>query len=96
MTSKRTLWVASVLIALTVLGGAGEKLLAQNFQIQPPPPRGVAAANWISISGNLGFVVQNEARTGDSGSVTGYFMVNRKGDWWRVTSVPAARPLGLE
>lgn len=94
MTGKKVLWVASVLVALTVLGTAGDKLLAQNFQVQPAPPPGVAAANWIFISGSSGFVVQKEARAPDA--VTGYFMVKRGETWWRVTSVPVARAVGLE
>ncbi len=80
MTAKKMLWVAGVLIAITVLVTGG-KLFAQNFQVQPAPPPGVAAANWISISGNSGFVVQKEARTPDA--VTGYFMVKRGATWWR-------------
>lgn len=84
MKTGTVFWAAGILSLLSVVAGAQSRGPAQNLAVQPPPPPGIAAANWISISGTLGFVVQKANRSEGVPSVSGYFMVKHENLWWRV------------
>ena len=93
MRTRTFFWVAGALCVLSAVAGAESKLSSENVALQPPPPTGINAANWISISGTLGFVVQKATRDRGGPSVSGYFMIKHQGLWWRVAAEPQAQPL---
>ena len=93
MKTRTILWAAGVLCFLAAVAGAQSKLAGENSTFQPPPPSGVNAANWISISGTLGFVVEKATRDRGAPAVSGYFMIKHQGIWWRVAAEPQAQHL---
>ena len=93
MKTGTFLWMAGALCVLSAVAGAESKLSSENTALLPPPPSGVNAVNWISISGTLGFVVQKATRDRGAPSVSGYFMIKHQGIWWRVAAEPKAQPL---
>ena len=93
MRTRKLFWVVGTLCVLSAVAGAESKISSENGAVQPPPPTGVKAANWISISGTLGFVVQKATHDRTGPSVSGYFMIKHQGLWWRVAAEPQAQPL---
>ena len=93
MRTRTFFWVACASCVLSAVAGAESKLSSENVALQPPPTTGINAANWISISGTLGFVVQKVTRDRGGPSVSGYFMIKHQGLWWRVAAEPQAQPL---
>ena len=93
MRTRTFFWVAGALCVLSAVAGAESKLSSENVALQPPPPTGINAANWISISGTLGFVVRKATRDRGGLSVSGYFMIKHQGQWWRVAAEPQPQPL---
>jgi hypothetical protein len=93
MKTRTVFWAAGVLCLLAAVAGAQSKLSGENLALQPPPPAGVNAANWVSISGTLGFVVQKATRDRGVPSVSGYFMIKHEGLWWRVAPEAQAQHL---